>query len=417
MSHLKISEEDHEQISEGPVKIYIPKKKVKNINNKNGGLVSIPKKSDSVFYNPKQAFNREISLLLLQSQINLSGPIDSLIEPFCASGIRAIRYYKQISKINKIVINDLNNQAVELTKYNFVYNFSRVPPNAIFYNKDVRKILINYFQNDEVFSVIDIDPFGSPHNFIHDSVRVLHNPGLLLVTATDMPVWVGKYPEKAYKIYKIPNLFFKNRSYCHEIALRLFISYLQRECLEQNQNGVPLFSLSIDHYLRVGLLKNRGNVQPILDQTGFIIECPNCNIRDYCSLKNLKKYQKKCTCVNINYEMIGPLWLGSLHDQTTLLEMSKILENASSADFVTKRRLEKILISMIDENSINIPWYYDLDWISRKLKCSMPSREKVIQKINDRGFQATKTHFSGKGIKTNAQLNDLAIMFQKKTEC
>ena len=71
-------------IEEGAAKIEIPEKH------------EIPEKSE-VFYNPKMEFNRNLSVACAKAYFG--GKKIDVCEPFCASGIRAIRYAKELGAV------------------------------------------------------------------------------------------------------------------------------------------------------------------------------------------------------------------------------------------------------------------------------------------------------------------------------
>ena len=45
-----------------------------------------------------------------------------VLEALAATGLRSVRYLKEIDKISKLVANDLDPKAVELMQNNFEYN-------------------------------------------------------------------------------------------------------------------------------------------------------------------------------------------------------------------------------------------------------------------------------------------------------
>ncbi|MHA2277186.1 MAG: tRNA (guanine(10)-N(2))-dimethyltransferase [Candidatus Kariarchaeaceae archaeon] len=414
MSLPKISEENYILINEGPVKFWVPKRK--NVEHE-GEFIreEVPKKSDEVFYNEKQVFNRDLSILILNTWEQMGNTIDMLLEPLCASGIRALRYLKQGPKIGSILCNDINPYAINLAKHNTKENFDKTPPQLNFNCLDARKLFVNEFISNSWFNVIDIDPFGSPQPYVNDSIKILGNPGLFLVTATDMPVWVGNFPLKAYRKYGITHLKLINKSYCHEIALRALISYVQREFMKHNQKVLPLISISIDHYMRIAFHKQRGKITEIISNNGFISDCLKCKKRSSVSLKTGSNTNKLlvCSCGSTENQIIGPVWLGPLHDNTFLSKINDIANSSKKEDFPTIKRIKKYVTANIEENKINFPWFYDLHWIAKQIKKSLPSTEQIVNLLRKKGFDTSITHFSGTGIKTNAQYDELVIILSE----
>lgn len=408
-------------LKEGSIEFKIPQRKMispKIPNNSDSELVTneyfsnpVPSKSEPVFYNPKQAFNRDFSILILWAWNEIFSPLNAIIEPFCGSGIRSLRYALQGPPFTELICNDLNPQAIQLSKKNFEH-YPQVSSEKIFFHTlDARKLFAEIYLNNKFLTVIDIDPFGSPQPYIHEALRTLANPGLLLVTATDMPVWVGLYPDKAYRRYNIANFRIPNysfRSFCHEIAIRAFISYIQREGLNQDMLLLPLTSLSIDHYMRIALRRTRGEGKIILHNTGFIFECSNCFQRFAIPLHELKQMDNfLCSCKSTKLNKMGPVWLGPLHNTEFLQAMHQKFLSFSKLELPTYNRLKSYLAKMIDENTIQVPHYFDLHWFSKQFHTALPSTEMVIKYLRDEGILASSTHFSGRGIKTNLQADEL----------
>ena len=86
----------------------------------------------TVFYNPVQEFNRDISIMAIREfskirqeeravkQKEFKGI--SILEALSATGLRSVRYTKEIENINTLVANDIDPTATDLMKMNFEYN-------------------------------------------------------------------------------------------------------------------------------------------------------------------------------------------------------------------------------------------------------------------------------------------------------
>lgn len=69
-------------------------------------------------------------------------------------------------------------------------------------------------------------------------------------------------------------------------------------------------------------------------------------------------------------------------------------------------RAFRLVLSCLEE--IDVPFYYDHHKICRRLRITPVKIETVISDLIEQGYKASRTHFSGIGIKTDAPLNDLA---------
>src|SRR3989338_10993986 len=147
-------------------------------------------KDMGVFYNPVMQQNRDISVLLLNSMENKSMQI---ADPLAASGIRSIRFLKELKKgkIKNITVNDYSKDAIKLIKSNLELNKIKW--------KESKKIqIINeeanlFLLNSMGFDYIDIDPFGTPNPFLDSACKRISRNGILAVTATDTSALCGTY--------------------------------------------------------------------------------------------------------------------------------------------------------------------------------------------------------------------------------
>ena len=72
------------------------------------------------------------------------------------------------------------------------------------------------------FSIIDLDPYGSPCQFLDGAVQAVDDGGLLCVTCTDMGGLCGNHGEAAFAKYGCMPLKAK---YCHEMVCFLFYHF------------------------------------------------------------------------------------------------------------------------------------------------------------------------------------------------
>ena len=106
-----------------------------------------------------------------------------------------------------------------------------------------------------------------------------------------------------------------------------------------------------------------------------------------------------CPRCGVPLRPIGPLWLGSLqHPETIRLMRERLASNEAG----TRKDLSKLL----DIYSKELPTssFYDYHHIAKLLKVSPPDIGTVLDRITSAGYPATRTHFSGYGIKTEAPL-------------
>lgn len=335
------------KIKEGSAEIFIP-------------MVEKVSKKLPVFYNPVMELNRNITILLLRQ----FPPMD-LCDPLAASGIRAIRFAKEL-KYNSITANDMNKKAVALIKKNMKHN----KVSFRVYNKDANLLLLESFG----FDFIDLDVFGSP-NFVLDSAcRRLARDGILAVTATDTSALCGTYPKACLRKYwALP----KKCSVMHETGLRILIRKIQLVAAQYDKALLPIFSYSKEHYMRV-FLKNEKSK----NKTDKILKQHN------------------------HFNSTGPMWLGSLYDKKLISSVYK--DALRNEIFKNNKELINFLQIIKEESKINVVGFYDLHDICKRhgIK-TLGKKDAIKERIREHGYKVSETHFKGEGLRSDIPLKEL----------
>ena len=176
----------------------------------------------SVFYNPVQEFNRDLTISVIRENAKLhflklkdaelrkttedrqlqniptSDQLKTkvkyenglrIFEGLAASGLRSVRFALEIPGLKEVVANDLDGNAVEFIRKNIECNKveSLVTPSC----GDASLMMYSNRKFADRFDVIDLDPYGSPTQFLDGAVQAVKDGGLLCVTCTDMAVLCG----------------------------------------------------------------------------------------------------------------------------------------------------------------------------------------------------------------------------------
>jgi tRNA (guanine26-N2/guanine27-N2)-dimethyltransferase len=264
------------------------------------------------------------------------------------------------------------------------------------YHRDANQLLSQYTTFHQKFDVIDIDPFGSPREFIDSTVRALKPPALFCLTATDMPVLVGIRQQTCIKRYAAVPL---KTEYAHELAVRILLGCAVREAAPLNIGLLPLLSFSIDHYVRLYCLAQEGDKDAwkAVSQLGFIIHCNQCGHRFIA--EGLIPSTASCDqCRSEKPQLIGPLWIGKLGEAGFIKKMSQNLAHFSLGE---KRRISALL-STLEEEVNGPPTYYDLHQLADKLNIPIPPFRDVISRVRNLGEFCVRTHYSPHAIRTSA---------------
>lgn len=213
------------------------------------GSAKILVPAGKVFYNPAQCVNRDLSVMVLRTFLkdykNKSSDKKVILEALSATGLRSIRYAKEISAV-QILANDIDPKAVELIEKNISEEGCSAEITASC--ADANQLMNDCIYKKTFPDVIDLDPYGSASPFLDAAVQAVAEGGLLCITCTDMAVLCASYPETCLSKYlSVP----VKGEICHEMALRIVLSLAERIASKHKRFIVPLVSCSIDFYVRV----------------------------------------------------------------------------------------------------------------------------------------------------------------------
>ena len=335
-------------------------------------------KKMEVFYNPVMASNRNISILLLNSLPNKNM---NLADPLAGTGIRSLRFLKELkkSKIKQLYVNDIKSNFPDYFKESLELN--KISSNKIsVYNQDANLFMLN----QEGFDYIDIDPFGSPNNFLAAAISRISRKGIIAVTSTDTAALTGTYPKVTLRKYWASNV----KNYLmHETGLRILIRKVQLAGIQFDKALIPILSYHKDHYFRIYFKNDRRkeSCDGIIKQHLYL-------------LYNPQTLEFKPSPFNFEegFISIGPLWTGKLFDAELIKKMAK------NNHFPKEQHFLDILHK---ESSKDFLGFYDLHALAKAYKSTPPKLEWALQKLN-----GVRTHFSLNGIKTNKRFNEVIKM-------
>ncbi len=379
-----------EIVEEGKVKISAPKLKA---------FIKAPSEyapsKAPVFYNPVMELNRDLAVLALQAYQRTVNRKICVCEPLAGCGIRGIRFATEVKGVQKVLINDINKKAFQLAKHNVQMN--KLSRRITVKNEDANFLLGCYGAPRKRFDAIDVDPFGSPVPYLDSAIRALRNGGLLALTATDMAPLCGVHPKACVRKYGGKPL---RTEYCHELAVRLLAGCLATTAAKHDIGINVVFSHSTDHYVRVYAIIEYGakKADESIKNMGYILHCFNCFHRETAKGLFLIEHHSKCGECDSKLNVAGPLWLGKIFNG----EFCELMqEEIKRRRFRIGERATKILALIRSEVEAPIT-YYVTDKLCDRLTLPVPPIRRVVEALEKEHFQASLTHFSSKGIKSNA---------------
>jgi len=311
--------------------------------------------TQSVFYNPAQVVNRDLSVCaislfseLRQHEAPRKGGVGdkgiTILEALSATGLRSVRYWKEIPHVRNIIANDLDQGAVATIARNCALNHVPLVSPSVHSNfNSARGVVCNHDDcnvlmqrlalgqgqvraghrfvlvgpddttssteaprglqpqlQQELVDVVDLDPYGSASPFLDSAFGCCKEGALMLVTSTDSAILCGNYPDTCHAKYS--SVGFKGDA-CHEVAVRVLLAAAERAANKHRKYIVPLLSLHIDFYVRCFF---RVYTQPAetklsackLGHVTFCTKCPNTKVFPLALGRNNVKRQRDAPCVN-----------------------------------------------------------------------------------------------------------------------
>lgn len=361
-----------ETITEGKTEILV----FKNKESKKG-----PGSKDNVpFYNPSMELNRDLSILVCQWLINNSKKPVRILDGLAASGIRGVRFAKELDGDFEVTINDWDSDAYILIKKNI--------GNLKLKNTKALNCNLNFLLSERKFDYIDVDPFGSPVYYIDSAIRSIYNFGIIACTATDTATLCGSYPKVCLRRYgAIPF----HSTVMKEIGLRILLGFICRIAGIYDKGIKPLICYVTDHYFRV-------HVQVISGTSRS-----NESMENFSVIK-----ENELIGIETTNKDIGPMWLGKLQDKRVVKELRTLL---FEKQLQSKGELWKLL-DLLEEEADLPPFFYTTEGIASFLKKSTPKMEIIFEQLENKGYEVFRTHFSPTGFKTNAPKSKIEKVFK-----
>ncbi len=255
---------------------------------------------EKTFFNPDAELVRDISVAALAVWQKQFGKPISVCDALSATGIRGLRYAKEISGVKEVLLNDSNPIAVRAIKKNISLNKLQKVCKANW--SDANKL----FFSGKVFDFIDLDPFGSPAQFVDGAANAIFHKGFVGTTATDTAALCGSKPFAGLRKY---GLLLRKTDFYQELGLRSLITFSILTFAKWDRAFIPVLSFSHKHYYRIfGKIAHAGEIEKLLKQINFVSYCRKCANRKTGS-------ENICDFCGSQTEILGPIYLGKVDEK------------------------------------------------------------------------------------------------------
>ncbi|MDK2975089.1 MAG: tRNA (guanine26-N2/guanine27-N2)-dimethyltransferase [Methanofollis sp.] len=339
---------------------------------------TFPPGSARVFYNRKMEANRDGTVLFLAA-VRPSEYLDAM----GATGVRGLRVANETGIA--VTINDIDPSAAAEIRV----NAGRIDGAIEVTCQDA-----NALMSTRRFDAVDLDPFGTPAPFVDASCRSAKR--YLFITATDTAPLCGAHLKAGMRRYFARPM---NTEYHGEVGLRILLGFAAREMIKYDRGIEPLFCFAHEHFVRLHL-RTHPRVKyadRTLDRIGYVMQCTGCFYRE--EKTGFLSETAVCPCCGSVLQAIGPLWLGAVNDPDTLLAMETLLPEMALGTASYLARLLPLLREELPTST-----FYDYHRIAKALRTSPPAIDIVMERLRNDGYRATRTHYEGTGIRTDAPL-------------
>lgn len=352
-----------------------------------------------------------------------------ILEALSATGLRSIRYCKEIPGLERVLCNDIDAAAVASIKHNATLN--GIDPKVLVPNQGDAS-LVMYMARSKQFDVVDLDPYGTAAPFLDAGVQAVKEGGLLCVTCTDLAVLCGNHQEACHGKYGSVPL---HSRFCHENALRILLACIDRHANTYGRYIVPLVSIQVDFYIRVfvRVFTSAEMVKQSSTKLSYVYQCCTCQsfhlqpvaISAGSDPRHFKPAPPRgpvvsTTCAECGgaFKMGGPIWNAPIHDPEFVQEM--VAEagagmashptalpkcDAGSNDQATVERSRQRMVGILKSIAAelpNAPLYYSLAALSSVIKARQPSTNVFLSGLVNLGYNVSQSHVKPDFVKTDA---------------
>ena len=332
------------------------------------------KRTGPGFLNPAMAPARTRSVLLLNDALQYNWLVREdqsirVLDALCATGVRIRRWRNEVpasvQQRLRITANDLDQFALDWAKASHAMHPPTQPiehepeddrygstseqvfDNGLdFRNKDARIAMI-----ESGYQWIDLDPFGSPVQFLDAALQGLSRTGVLEITATDTAALTGSSASSQARRYGAKGIV---DVYAHDDAVRLLLATVATSAARLDKSITPLMALFDGHHVRISCLvkTSRENASKISNSIGWRVREQDIPYR----------FVQHPTPEQVE-RASGPMWIGPLWDKEIAGRMTeqKVLELCQP----TAQELEQMKLQGLEWSD------EDVEYSARELKRSV----------------------------------------------
>ena len=406
------------------------------------------KRTGPGFLNPAMAPARTRSVMLLTDALEHGwigkSPIIRAIDVMSATGIRVRRWRNEIpSELQpklQITANDMDDFALSWSVNSCKihpapinqFPISATEEGPVIDSQHHEIDGIRFQKNDARIALfagawqwIDIDPFGSPINFIDSALQNLARTGVMEVTATDTAALTGSSPTSGKRRYGSTGI---TDEYQHDDAIRILLATIATSAAKIDKAITPILGMFDGHHVRVTVLvkTSKNKATQIRDKIGWRIRNEDGAPYKFVVHPNQDEIERAT----------GPMWTGAIWDAEIASRITK--EKALELCYPNTHDIEMLRESGLIWTDEDIEYsrreiertvrhietcaplfgaehtLYDLDMMSKKIgKGSAPKIQALVDSLTNAGRLASQTPTHRPMIVTNASHEEFVKLFKQ----
>ncbi|RDX81156.1 putative tRNA (guanine(26)-N(2))-dimethyltransferase 2, partial [Mucuna pruriens] len=223
-----------------------------------------------------------------------------VLEALSASGLRALRYAREIEGIGQVVALDNDKASVDACRRNIKFNGSVACSKVESHLVDARVYMLTH---PKEFDVVDLDPYGSPSVFLDSAVQSVCSGGETGRSAIQSNVNI------------LLAMSFCSTKNCHGMALRILLASIKSHANRYKRYIVPVLSVQMDFYVRFCKCNEKYSPKAF----SYVYQCTGCDAFHLQPIgRRISKgpvVSQECNYCGKKFNMGGPIWSASIHDQ------------------------------------------------------------------------------------------------------
>ena len=360
------------RVTEGSIEIEVPEQPEEGV-------------GDSVFYNPVQELNRDLTVAVLRAARERFEHAETYLDATAASGVRGVR---AAADGWDVTLCDHDEAAVELCRTNLDRNDL---------SEEVVNRNANAVMHERRFDVVDLDPFGTPIPFADAASQSAID--LLAVTATDTAPLCGAHFESGVRSYSaVP----RNTEYHQEMGVRILLGALARTAARYDRAISPLMTHATKHYVRTYLAMEDGATvaNEAIEELGYVHHCQHCLWRTH-EHGLIADPPAACPNCDKHLQTAGPLWLDAVHDREFLSRVGKYVDDGMGTAEEARALIETLSAELAT------PTHYDQHRLAKRWGEGAMAMDDFLAVLRDAGYDASRTHYGGTTFKTDADVIEI----------